>query len=100
MNLLDRISTYFRTRRHAKELKKIQDGLLSNPQLLLETQQKYEAQFGKDSESRNARQWANLVRVYGMDKVCEIEGMTPNEVSNRCVETFSQNAKRKLNKRN
>lgn len=98
MNIIDRISTYFRTRRHAKGLKKIHDGLLSNPQLLLETQQKYEAQFGKDIESRNARQWANLVRVYGMDQVCEIEGMTPDEVSNRCVETFSQSAKRKLNR--
>lgn len=98
MKLIEKIDTYFRTRRHAKELKKIQDGLLSNPQLLLEIQQKYEALFGEDSESRNARQWANLVRVYGMDKICEIEGMTPNEVSSRCVETFSKSAKRKLNR--
>lgn len=95
MKLLDRISTYFRTRRHARELAKIQSNLLDNPKLLLETQAKFEKQFGKD-QNRTRLQWRNLVRVYGMDKVCELEKMSVEEVQRRCNETFSQKTLRVL----
>ena len=96
MNLFNRISTYFRTRRHAKELAKIQSNLLSNPQILLETQAKFEKQFGKD-QNRTRLQWRNLVRVYGIETVCKMERMTEKQVQRRCNETFSQKTLRELN---
>jgi len=84
--LIPRIKLYLRTRRHKKALTKIQDGLLENPKLLLATQKKFEAQFGKD-QSRNRRQWKNLVRVYGMETVCAKEGLTKEQVTYRCNES-------------
>lgn len=96
MNLFNRISTYFRTRRHAKELAKIQSNLLANPKILIETQAKFEKQFGKD-QNRTRVQWNNLVRVYGMETVCKMERMQPHEVQRRCDETFSQKTLRELN---
>ena len=94
-NPITQITTYFRTRRHARELSKIKDGLLSDPKLLLETQAKFEKQFGKD-QNRTRLQWRNLVRVYGLDTVCKMERMTEIEVQQRCDETFSQKTLREL----
>lgn len=95
-NPIETVRTYFRTRRHAKELAKIQSNLLDNPQILLETQDKFEKQFGKD-QNRTRVQWRNLVRVYGMETVCKMERMTEKEVQRRCDETFSQKTLRELN---
>jgi len=94
-NPITLIETYFRTRRHARELAKIKDGLLSDPKLLLETQAKFEMQFGKN-QNRTRLQWRNLVRVYGIETVCQMERLTEIEVQQRCDETFSQKTIREL----
>jgi hypothetical protein len=96
MWLIDKIVTYFRTRRHAKEYKKIQEGLLSNPELLLKTQASFEKSFGKDTGSRSRVQWQNLVRVYGMETVCKMERMTERDVNRRCSESFKAKVLREL----
>jgi uncharacterized protein YjiS (DUF1127 family) len=40
--MIKTIKTWFKTRRHKKELAKIKENLLSNPKLLLDTQKKFE----------------------------------------------------------
>jgi len=94
-NPITLITTYFRARRHAKELKKIYNGLTADPKLLIETQNRFENQFGKD-QNRTRLQWRNLVRVYGIETVCKMERMTANEVQQRCNESFSQKTLREL----
>jgi len=95
-NPIPRIKLYLRTRRHKKAYNKIQQDLLNNPQQLLQAQKKFEAQFGKD-QSRNRRQWKNLVRVYGMEVVCAKERMTEKQVKQRCNESTRDRYMRLLN---
>jgi ABC-type nitrate/sulfonate/bicarbonate transport system substrate-binding protein len=58
---------------------------------------KFTKAFGKDKNVRTRKQWANLVRVYGVDKVAELEQMSKEEVQYKCL-TLTQrlNAKAKL----
>jgi len=58
-------------------------------------QEMYEKAFGKDTATRNKKQWRNLVRVYGIDTVMEKEGLTEQEVKEHC-ETFSERLKRQM----
>lgn len=95
-NIITSIKKWFRQRRHAKEYKKIQDGLLSNPKLLFATKEKFEKAFGVNSQVRTADQWTRLVRVYGIEQVCVKEHMTKEQVELRCKETFSQRLKRTM----
>jgi len=89
------ITKFFHTRRHARELTKIYNGLTADPKLLIETQAKFETQFGKN-QNRTRIQWRNLVRVYGIETVCQMESMSAAEVQRRCDETFSQKTLREL----
>lgn len=50
---------------------------------------KYRKAFGDNKHKRTRKQWLNLVRVYGMKCVCELERMTEEEVNHRCL-TLSQ----------
>lgn len=88
--LFENIDKWFRSFRHKKEIKKIQDGLLSDPKLLLDTKQKFEAAFGVTQYSRTAKQWQNLVRVYGMETVCKTEKMTEDQIANKMIESFTK----------
>lgn len=92
-NLFVQIDKWLRSFRHKKELKKIQDGLLKDPKLLLDTKQKFEAAFGVNQSSRSPKQWQNLVRVYGMETVCKTEGMTEDQVANKMIESFTKRVK-------
>ena len=87
--MIKAIKTWFKTRRHKKELAKIKENLLSNPKLLLATQKKFEQSFGVNSQSRSPKQWKNLVRVYGIKQVCETENMTAIQVNQKCNEKFA-----------
>jgi len=87
--MIKAIKTWFRTRRHKKELAKIKAELLGNPKLLLDTQKKFEQSFGVNSQSRSPKQWKNLVRVYGINQVMATENMTAIEVNQKCNEKFA-----------
>ena len=67
-----------------------QQMLMNDPKLMAEKQKTFEQSFGKDTKSRTRKQWANLVRVYGMDAVCDTEKMSKSDVEQKCNETFSQ----------
>jgi hypothetical protein len=84
------IKEYFRRRTQRKAYKKFEKELLSNPKRLIDTQAKFEIAFGKDQITRTAKQWASLVRVYGMEEVKRKESMEEAEITRRCGETFSQ----------
>lgn len=88
--MFKKIKTFFRTRRHKKELAKIHNTLLSNPKILLQEKVKFELAFGANQINRTAKQWGNLVRVYSLEKVCEMEKMSEGEVKKKCIETFKQ----------
>jgi hypothetical protein len=88
-----RIEKWFRGFRHRKEVAKIHKGLVENPKLLLDTKEKFERAFGVAQHSRSAKQWQNLVRVYGMPTVCKQEGLTEDQVANKMIETFTQRIK-------
>ena len=47
---------------------------------LPEVKYEFERAFGIDQVRRTRKQWANLVRVYGLETVCKIEGKTEEEV--------------------
>lgn len=47
---------------------------------LPEVKYEFERAFGIDQVRRTKKQWENLVRVYGMETVCKIEGKTQQEV--------------------
>lgn len=63
-----------------------------------EIQAKFEAAFGIDQNSRTPAQWRNLVKTYGLDTVVQQEGMTQEQVTNRCAESFSTSLRRSLKK--
>ena len=96
INPITHIKNWFRKRTQIQAYKKIEKGLLENPKLLSEKQKTFEASFGKDQKTRSIRQWNNLVRVYGIEIVCEKENMTKDQVRQRCNETFSERLKRTM----
>lgn len=96
--MIQTIRTWLKTKRNNKAIDKIKEGLLSNPSLLLSTQEKYEHSFGKNSDTRTRIQWQRLVKVYGMKTVCRVEKMTENEIRQRCEEKFAQKILRELSK--
>ena len=59
---------------------------------------KFEKHFGINSSVRNKKQWNNLVIVYGVETVMLQEGMTEEEINQRCNETFSERLKRQMRK--
>lgn len=59
-------------------------------------QEDFEKAFGKDSNTRNAKQWQALVNQYGIETVMATEKMTKEEVEARCKETYSQWLKRQF----
>ena len=87
--MISSIKLWFKTRRHKKELAKIKSELLSNPQLLFDTQKKFEKAFGVNSQTRTAKQWQALVRVYGIEQVMQSENMTAIQVNQKCSEKFA-----------
>jgi len=87
--MIKAIKLWFKTRRHKKELIKLKAGLLSNPKLLFDTQKKFEQAFGVNSQTRTAKQWQALVRVYGIGQVMQSENMTAIQVNQKCSEKFA-----------
>ena|ERR1035437_9423322 len=72
--------------RFRKTIKRLTD----NPKLMSETMDKFEKMFGKNANVRTKKQWKNLVNVYGIKKVCELESMTEKEVEYRCNASFKE----------
>lgn len=55
--------------------------------------------FGKNAAVRTRKQWCNLVRVYSLEKVSEMEGLTEEQVNFNCLsltERLKQYGKSKL----
>lgn len=71
------------------DLDKLKEMLEQNPAALEDAQKRFEKSFGKNSNVRTAKQWQNLVRVYGMKQVMETEKLTEAEINARC-KSFSQ----------
>jgi hypothetical protein len=88
------IKDYFKKRKQIKAYKIIEKELLGNPKMLLDQQNKFEKQFGKDNKTRTAKQWSNLVRVYGIETVVLKERMTKAQVEMRCKESWGDRFKR------
>ena len=61
---------------------------------------KFVKAFGQNAKVRTRKQWTNLVRVYSLKQVCEMEHMTEDEVNYKCL-TLSQrlNAKAKIQRK-
>lgn len=57
-----------------------------------EVRKEYEKAFGVNQKSRTAKQWNNLVRVYGIETVATVEGMTESAVKTKC-KSFSEQIK-------
>jgi len=74
--------------------KDFQKMLLDNPKLMAEKMKSFESAFGKNTKTRTRKQWANLVRVYGIDSVCQNESLTAEEVQLKCTETLTQRLNR------
>lgn len=57
--------------------------------------------YGENKFNRTARQWCRLVDVFGIEKVCEQEMMTIEDVKSKCKLTMRQqiNAKNRENRR-
>lgn len=83
------IRDYFRKREQTKAYNKIKAELLGDNKKLLEMKAKHEAAFGKDSQTRTAKQWTSLVRVYGIEQVMKSEKMTAIQVNQNCNEKFA-----------
>lgn len=56
----------------------------------------FEKLFGKDKDSRNAKQWQALVDAYSIETVMATDNMTKEQVEARCKETYSQWLKRQF----
>lgn len=96
--MLQKIRRWFKARRDKKHYKVVKEGLLSNPKLLLEKKASFEKVFGANSRVRTLDQWQRLVNLYGLDQVCQTEGMTETEVKKMMTETYDQKLKRRLRK--
>lgn len=55
-----------------------------------DVQAKFEKAFGVTQKSRSVKQWNNLVRVYGIETVAKIEGMSEDQVKNHCRKMTDQ----------
>lgn len=53
----------------------------------------YEKAFGVNQTNRTQQQWKNLVRVYGLETVAKIEGLSTGQVELRCMK-FSERLKK------
>lgn len=74
---------------HRKQIKKIKDGLMSNPQLLIKAKNSFEKAFGVNSATRSPQQWTRLVNTYGYETVMKTEKMTREEIEIKMAETFT-----------
>lgn len=75
-------------------IEKINKSHLSNEQI--ETMEKV---FGKNTSERTLKQWAALVKAYGMELVTKTESMSEAQVKARMNETFSQRLHRQFKER-
>lgn len=57
-----------------------------------EVRQQYEKAFGVNQKNRTVKQWNNLVRVYGLETVAKVEGMSENQVKLKC-KSFTEQVK-------
>ena len=57
-----------------------------------EVRAEYEKAFGVNQKNRTAKQWNNLVRVYGLETVAKVENMTEDKVKMKC-KSFSEQIK-------
>lgn len=64
-----------------------------------EVKYEFERAFGIDQVRRTPKQWANLVRVYGMETVCKIEGKTEEQVKLHLMK-FSDRLKEQTRQKN
>lgn len=55
-----------------------------------EVQKEFEKAFGVTQKTRTVKQWNNLVRVYGIETVAKIEGMTQEQVKVNCMKMSEQ----------
>ena len=65
---------------------------------LPEVKYEFERAFGIDQVRRTPKQWANLVRVYGIETVCKIENKTEDEVKLKLMkfsDRFKEETRRK-----
>jgi ferritin-like metal-binding protein YciE len=63
-----------------------------------EVKKQFEKAFGVHKFNRTVEQWKNLVRVYGLETVCKIENMKPEEVEAKMMK-FSDRIKSEFKKR-
>lgn len=82
--------------KHRKTLKRLND----NPELMAEALKQFRAKFGDNANVRTRKQWQALVRVYGIDTVCEKENMTKAEVEKRCNQSLRENIERAKRNKN
>jgi hypothetical protein len=74
-----------KTETHDAAYLAFQRALIEDPEMMKEKIARFEKAFGRDSKSRTRKQWSNLVRVYGMQTVCEQEKLTESEVNLNCM---------------
>ncbi|MEI8111161.1 MAG: hypothetical protein WCH59_09250 [Chitinophagia bacterium] len=63
-----------------------------------EVKKEFEKAFGLDQVRRTKAQWQNLVRVYGIETVMKIEGMSENAIKLKCMK-FSDRIKEEFKKK-
>ena len=93
------IKRWISRRGQVKAFKKIKAELENNPKLMIRAKESFEKSFGVNSNTRTKEQWQRLANVYGIDLICQVENLTPEEVQFKCKETFSDKCKRILNGR-
>ena len=55
-----------------------------------EVRAQYEKAFGVNAQKRTVKQWNNLVRVYGIETVAKVEGITEKDVKLKCSKMTEQ----------
>jgi hypothetical protein len=63
-----------------------------------EVQKQFERSFGVDQLRRTAKQWQNLVRVYGIETVAKIENITEETIKLKCLK-FSDRIKEEFKRK-
>lgn len=66
----------------------------NSPEHKEEVMKRFVKAFGQNAKVRTRKQWANLVRVYGIDTVVSMEHLTKEEITLKCTETLSQRLSR------
>ena len=87
------IDLWCRSFGYRKQIKKIKEGLMSNPKLLIKTRESYEKAFGVNSATRSPQQWTRLVNTYGYETVMKTEKMTREDVERKMKESFTSKVK-------